>query len=535
MPTLDGFFAAVAERWRAISPAGRAAIVVLAVVTPVVLWLASRSAGGPDMVALGVDGSLTVAARAETMQSLVARGVPVDERNGRLYVPRDERLAALATLADSRHITTDQIDFASLLEDSSPFVDRRTRNERYLVAKMNVVARMIGELDSVERASVIIDQPSRTGFGSTFVAPTASVNVLPRGSRLGPAQADAIARMVAGAHAPLDVSNVTVVDSRTGLAVNVPDAGELAPTKHLELKRTAEALVAEKVERFLSYIDGVRVAVNAQVDATEVVQHRVDMSEPVAGIIEETTHERSGGSRDEPGGSLPLTTGWTEADPGAMPSADGLDVETMTKRSLAFGQEETTTRDARGYAIKINAAVSVPRSWFDLLYESEEGPNAGQVSEDVLQTLVERETERLTASIAPLIETDAVPGAIAGIVTVDVYADAIAAAGPVTAPEITPVTAAAPPVPFAASPTKIIRTVALVSALLIIGVLIIRRVTRHDDGAEGAAGPRVAVEGGSLDDADIQYEQMIARINDLARQAPDEAAQLLRRWIRRDG
>src|SRR5439155_5261350 len=112
--------------------------------------------------------------------------------------------------------------------------------QRYLVAKMNVLASMISQMSGIEKATVVIDQPEGMGaIGKANVASSASVNVTTRGSELSQMQVDAIANLVAHSHAGLKPENVAVIDARTGKSLKARSDDAMASSKYLEVKLAA--------------------------------------------------------------------------------------------------------------------------------------------------------------------------------------------------------------------------------------------------------------------------------------------------------
>jgi flagellar biosynthesis/type III secretory pathway M-ring protein FliF/YscJ len=559
MQALSRAIRIVWEQLRGFSPTAKLLVGCLLVILVMGLALVGAYAGRADMVSLNLDGPLSADARARAVSYLDAHSINWEDRNGAVYVPADQRLPVLANLTENQHITTDQIDFESILQDDSPFTDRDTKSKRFLVAKMNVVARMISELSGVERATVVID-PGATGIGRAHVPATASVKVLARGDDLTQDQADAIARMVAGAHAPLKVQHVTVVDARTMHAFRARTDEQLGSTEHLELKRAAEAHVRGKIDEFLSHIPGVKVAVNAQIDASRVTMRRTGVDDPKQGVNRERSVERTSENQSaprEPG--VRSNTGLDLTGAAGRASSESL-VETDVRMTPAFGSTQSDIRKDRGYALKINATVLVPRSYFVGLYRQSQQDGTVEPDETALEPLVQGETARIRDQILPLIDTGAADGAAAGTVVVSTFADFATAGVGVLGPTGTSAGGASTGgglVSDGFASDGIIRHVGL-GALAVISLTLmfalVRRAGREENlptAAELVGIPPAlaetdsdlvgeadespaALEGVEVAEVDVRRQQMLDQINDLAMQTPDEAALLLRKWMRTD-
>ncbi len=181
----------------------------LMVILVLSLFLVAQLAGRPSMVSLPID--LDPAGRDAALAYMERADIPFEERNGRLLVPVEQKYTVLAQLTDQQVITGAQINFDTLIEQDSPFLTREQNRKRWLIAKMNVLSAMISRIRGISRATVVIDQPDRLGFGKSHVVPTASVNVVPSGGALTSSQVEAIAHLVAGSHPGLRAADVQVI------------------------------------------------------------------------------------------------------------------------------------------------------------------------------------------------------------------------------------------------------------------------------------------------------------------------------------
>jgi flagellar biosynthesis/type III secretory pathway M-ring protein FliF/YscJ len=352
---------------------------------------------------------------------------------------------------------------------------------------------------------------------------------------------------------------VAIIDSRTGrsLAVRTPDA--LTASRYLEVKQAAEMHVKDALAAALNYIPGVLIAVNAQVDTTEVIERSSSYDEPKIGVTSESNR------------TLSSTSGSPAAEASVRPNT-GLNIaavrggsQTSDERSdtasvPAFGKRDSQVRDPRGYPLKINATVGVPRSYFNRLAQlaapaaSDAAPDQSRADAAVdpaaFEALVQAETEKIREYLAPLIDTQAIQGAVAGTVTVNMIPDF---AGPVG--ESAEITAASNSGMAGIANGDLVKTVSLgglAAVSLAMMFMMVRRASSKpqlpsaaelvgvppalaaaDSDLVGEADESApALEGVELTDDAMRRQQMLEQITSMIHGTPEEAAGLLRKWIK---
>jgi flagellar biosynthesis/type III secretory pathway M-ring protein FliF/YscJ len=552
MAALERTLRKIVEQLRGLTIAARLAVASLAAVLVLALVVVALVVGRSEMAPLGLAGAAGADARARVISYLDGRGIAWEESGEDLLVPSDRKHSVLAQLTEEAVITADQIDFASVIAEDSVFTDRQTRRSRFLVAKMNEVSRMLSEMRGIERAQVLIDHPERTGLGSTHPAPTASVMVRTDGPPLEQAQADAIARVVAGAHAELAVAAVRVVDARTGRAMVPRGDDEMGSMLYHEVKDNAERHTKRTIEAALApAFPGVIVAVNAHVDATTKKKTSVDFAEPKSG--ETSTRSRDRTSSMRPGAAVPgVQSNVGNVAIGSGRESATSDVEAESSSVPAFGNNTEETIDPRGYPLKINATILVPRSHFERRYREKQGAGAAPdaaIDAAAFDAIVVEESDRIKKLVEPLVDTMPLEGAVAGVVVVSMFTDGVAAAegggpggaaGGVFGGGI-----------LSEGLVKPVGLGALAAVSLLLMFMMVRRVSRAEElptaeellGVPPALGPELdvvgeaeespaAMEGLEIDERAVRRQQMISQINELARTASPEAATLLRRWIK---
>ncbi len=555
MQVLQRSIIRILNQLRTLNSTSKLLIGSMLVILAMALLLVSVYTAKPSMVALPIPN--TGEARTRTIAYLETANIQFRESGNDVLVPAEQRYTILANLTDNQLIEPDQIDFDSLLQDDSPFRSREENRKRYLVAKMNVLARTISQMRGVDEATVVIDQPVRsTPIGQPNLTPSASVSVKTAGSEMNQTTVDAIARLVAGSHAGLQIHRVQVIDARTGRAFSARNESDLSATKYMDIKLAAEKHVTNTLQDYLSYIPNVRVAVNAQVDTAHEESRRNTFSDAIVAPVSEkseTYNARNMRTASEPG--VRSNAGVSIADSGGGSSEVSRESSAAQMRSK-IPSDITHRVDHKGYPLKINATVSVPRSYFVGVYRAEQNDPAAEPDEPTLQTLIASESERIRIDVAPLIETDAIEGAMPGVVQVSMYHDFALASlidGPGGAGGASAGSAGL--IADAGGSGAIVRYVSLGGlALLSVGmmVLLVRKATvreelptieelvglppslkNEDSDLVGEAGETsLPMEGMELDEQALQRQQMLKQINDLTLEAPEQSASLLKRWMK---
>lgn len=534
------------ERLAGLNATSRVLAGSLVIILAMALMLVKLYSGRATLVPLPVQEG---AARSSAMQYLNQRQIDWSERNGQIMVPAEQRHVLLAQMTENEIIGPDQIDFDALIRQDSPFLSKAQNDRRWLIATMNHLSRTISRMDGVRRADVVIDEPSRpSGIGRAHLAPSAMVNVVTDGDPLTSDQVNAIAEMVAGAHAELKVDGVAVVDAGAGKVHHASsDRRNRGAGHYLELQESTTAVFEEKLGRALSYIPGVNIAVNVIVDHREVVEQSQRVDEPKQGLTREATRNVASTAR-APGGEPGVrpNTGASLAI-AARPASSLTDERSETRMIPAFGGTNSRTHDPGGYALQINAAIGVPRSYFVRLYTEQAGEDQTAPTPAELDPLVQTEIQRIREHVQPLVDAGPNGGPTQSSVAVRMIPDFTLAANDAAA--------------TVGGLSGTLLTESLVKygslgglALLSLAMMFmmvrkasVRQELPSDDELLGHAqtllpsGRDVAgeaepmpmpLEGREVDEQMMQRQQMLQQLNELARNKPDEVAGMMRRWMR---
>lgn len=560
MQSLQNTIQTIARQMRELSPTAKLLIGSLMVILVMVLLLVAMFTSRAAMEPLGLHATVSNEARVRAVGYLKARNIPYRERGSDILVPPNQKYAILAQLTDGQIITPDQINFDTLVQQDSPFLSKSQNDRRWLVATMNVLEQTISGFSGISKARVVIDEPRNSGgIGRAHLPASASVIVHTRGGvegGLDQAKVDAIAGLVAGAHASLRVQDVVVVDATTGRRHRTrPDEGS-TPTTNMELQRNAEREAQAKIADALAYIPGVNVAVRVVVDTRAITEQRRSFDEPKLGVLHESSRSTTSQNQTSAAESGMRPNTGASITAGGRRGSSMTDERSEAAMAPAFGGTDSKIVDPRGHALQINASIGVPRGYFVRLYQDLQGETAGTPDAAALDALIETETARIRSQIEPLIDTRAVDGAIAGTVMVSMIPD--------FAMPLAVGTAAG----FASGDggggffsgdglvsDGLVKYVGL-SALAIVSLammfLMVRRASAHPElptaqelvGAPpslgvgemdvmGEAGETAAsLLGIEIGEDDLRRKQMLAQLNEMARKTPSEAATLLRRWIK---
>ena len=543
----------IVAQMKGLPPTARLLIGSLMVGVVLSLFLVAQLTGQPSMLPLPV----TLAdegARARAIAYLDSAAIPHEQRGSELLVPSEQRFAIVAKLLDAEVMSPDQINFDKLIEQDSPFLTRQQHDRRWLIAKMNVLGKMISRMRGIQQATVVIDPSSRGGLGRTAVPPTASVIVFTRGGPLSQAQVEAIAQFVAGSEAALNVSNVAIIDGTTGRSHKARDEADVTTGIYLERKLALEKEVKSTLLTALEYIPGVRVAVNVMVNATSqstrIDKYQEPVSAPTSESIESEseTNQRQAG---EPG--VRSNIGVEIASSGPIGSDRTLDRST-SELETRFPIQSTSEQDPKGYALKINSTVLIPRSYFIGMYQQDQNDPTAVPDAAALQALEDTEIARIKSDIEPLIDTGPFDDAVPGVVVVSSYPDfgmppPLVPRGVEVVPESWTGTMVGGPM------VRYVGLGSLAFISLAMMFLMVRKASVREElpspaeivglppALEGddldlvgeAEESALALEGVELDDTELRRGQVLEQINETIKTSPEEAASLVRRWAKAEG
>ncbi len=449
--------------------------------------------------------------------------------------------------------------FNGLVEKQNWTMSSAQVEQQQVIALQNEVARAIGRFKGVAMATVVIDAPEPRSLGMAVRQPTASVSIKMQGNRSLPQHMiDGAAALVASSKAGLRIENVRVIDGNTGRRHRVSSDDDMIATGYLEHQMKVEQTVQDRLSTMLSYIPGVIIAVNAQVDIRKSVVETNTVLDSGKGTVtaplRETSQERvqQSASRGAEPGVRPNTG--LDINSASAPGNALSDIQTTSDFETEFGRRVERITDPRGAPLKIAATINIPRSFFVAQWRSA-NDSTEKPADDDLAPVIAQEVARIKSDIQPQVDSASAGGA-EGEVVVSVipdiedlrnamperFAAGMGVGGSATG--------GVGGVLAAAGGVKTIVLSILALAALGLMALTVRRATKAEKlpTAEeliglppalsgeadlvGEAGEAdAALAGIELTDESIQSQKVLEQVLDMVKQRPDEAAGVLNRWI----
>lgn len=548
MERLRVLMATVRSHVDGMTGASKGLLASLLVILGMVLGYVVLLSGQPDLVPLGLASNTKPEVRARVVSYLSARGIPYQEFGTEISVPADRNFEVLGQLMNQDIIGETTVDWTSVFEEGSVFEPRSLSDRRYLVAKMRNLGLMISMLDHVDRASVMIDpSPRNGGIGQAFVASSATVVVDTGGRGMSRSQAQGIARMVAGAHSGLKPENVSVTERGTLRSyTGRQTASDVAQTERREYQESVEADYLAKVETLLEHIPGARATVNVEVNLDVVSEWQQSVESPKVAATREDAREFST-NRGPVGGEPGVRPNTGLSLPSASRS-DTTESESSTRNEVRFPGGVTQRWPTPGRVVAARAIMKIPRSWMLAKWQADQGdpqatPATGQLVSFSVPVLTAFEDEFRT-----LVSSGVGTGTTADA-RASMYDDVLAGEY-----GLTPAPAATGGMMADFVGTGIVSTASVVLlAMVSLGLMfmLVRNAGRSDQmpSAEELVGipPKLetdddvigevgdepfALEGKEVDDDFVRREQILEYLNNFAAEDSEEAASLMRRWLR---
>lgn len=498
-------------------------------------------AGQAEMVPIGGAPGRT----EEVMARFQASGINAKLEGGQVTVPRGEEERAFAVLAQNDLLAADTSEaFNQLVERQSPWQSNAQNEQAYLLAKQRALGQTIGQFSGVRKAQVILSMPQQQGFGATHVKPSASVALwMHGGNRVSDDMVDAVARLVAAATAGMPPENVSVTDSNHGRTRTVQSKEDLLPTEAVEFALKREQLQQRKIEGVLSYIPGVLVAVNVQLDG---VQRQTEQtfdyaqSEP---LQSEETREILREQIDKGGepGTRP-NTGMSIAGSGGSGTRESETYSTSQFREKPLVAQRNTVRT--GHQVRrINVTINVPRRYFVQLYRANT-PDAPDRPLDVdLQPVLDAQLAQIQEQVEPLVQAEA-----DGVVRVHMIPDdtllppsaepaqMAGFQGMIASGWMTPASVGFLALMSLALMVWMVRSASRQEVLPTVEELagLPPRLTTEDELIGEADEGDAAMAGLEVNEEDLKSRKIAEQISEMIQANPQEAGGLLGRWVRHE-
>ena len=278
----------------------------------------------------------------DVVRSLEQTGTQYEVRGGSIYVPADRRDELRMTLA-SEGLPANGGRGYELLDSLTGFgTTSQMFDAAYWRAKEGELARTIVASPHISQARVHIANTGANPFQRT-VDPTASVSVVPLGSPITPAQANAIRFLVASAVTGLAVDNVAVIDAN-GALIGSPEAAAAAGAGSDDRSQSIRDRVMRLVEARVGHGNAVvEVSVDTVTDTESIREKHVDPASRVA--ISTDVEERADVSSNQSG---EVTVASNIPDGDAASGQGSKNNTTATRERVNYEISETEKEIIRG-------------------------------------------------------------------------------------------------------------------------------------------------------------------------------------------
>lgn len=520
---------------------------LVAIMVMTLLWW-GRFAGEAEMTPI-FDTSLTASEAGNIERNLRAANIPVSVTGDRVLVPTDRRDEAIAILSIEDALPSESNDaFDAMFAKINPFMPNTQSAAAMLNAKQKSLADILRTFPGVRTARVMLTP--KTGSPLRGSPATASVHLEMKkyGDTLGAKEVQGAALLVARAEPGLKPAQVAVlIDGRPQRIKDPDDPASFAMSgEFAEMKAAHERYYEEKIDEKLNYITGRIVSVSARIDntTTQTQSRKVDAEKSLQKEIKtetgntETTEPAP--LAGEPG--VGANTGVGTAIAGA--SASGSATTTTEKTEFLVVPDETieTKSTPAGAMTIVGASVQLPRSYFVAVVRQLHGNSASEPTETEIAAVAEpmmtdiRNFVMRTCDIAD-----------ESAVYVSMYNDIV----PMLAAAVTEVPE---PSPVTATITGHVKEIA-VGALAVISLFMLMMMVRKGSstplvvpagevqipqnldtmgelaGIVGDGDPML--DGMELDEDAVKAQHMVSQVQNMVKENPDGAANLVKRWLNR--
>jgi flagellar M-ring protein FliF len=526
---LDSVLTPLAGFWRALSAAQRVALASIVLVTLGAVALVTSFARQSEYATLY--SGLAPADAAAIVDELSSMQVPFELAHAgtAVQVPVERVYDARLELAQkglpaSGPVGLEAFDDAPI--GMTPF-QQRVRFRRAIEGELS---RTISRLGPVSWARVHINLPDKQLFRRDAPQTSASVvlSLLP-GQSLSAPEARGIAQLIAGAVEGLDVDRVSILDASGRMLVR-PRANEeeALAADALDVQRSIERELAARAQGLLDAALGAGksvVSVSARVDTRRVEEKQDKVNPEEAAIVsEQRTEENRSETAPIPSGVPGVAAnvpGGTGAAVAAQPSTESITRETT---NFEFTRSTSRTVAPMGAVQRLSVAVMV-----DGTYQSAPPAEEGQEPPaPVYQPRGAEELQQLGEIVKRAVGFDAERGDVIEVQNLPFHSplDDLVVGAPSfwERPE------------FMMLVSPIARGIAVLGAIALLALLVIRPALRQLSTGAGAAGtgavgpagaaalPAAGQAGAALDQGEIAIP--------VSRQDAKQVAEAIRQWLR---
>lgn len=404
MDFLKRSWAQVAAQLERLSFAERALIASFVVIIVLMLGIGLYFAAAPQRVPIPYGGDLSAA-----VATLQTRGIDAQADGNQLLVPNDQQHEAISRLAEQDRMGGDATEAFARLVEADPWETNAQLRNKYIVALQTYLGKVVGRMEGVRTANVMIAMPEHKGFGRTTARPSASVMVEMRGDGVGNGMVQALASLVSGAVAEMRPQDVEVIDGQ-GRSYSVDDPADQLPTEAIELVRSEEDYHKKKIESLLN-INGAIVAVSVDMDPVRRERREKTDYMDTEPLVREQNTEVTTRDMADGGEAGARPNNGMGIDGGGGVSRQHTESSTTTEFGPKLATMHTQQEIAGHQVQRINVTVNVPREYFVRIFKAR-NPDADAPDEAALQPVIDEQLALINEKIEPLISRGQTPGVV---------------------------------------------------------------------------------------------------------------------------
>lgn len=252
------------------------------------------------------------AARTGVLTALDAAGINYREQVGVLEVPASQYNEAMAVLATHGIVPTEQIKIrlADIAKEDKMFRTSDDKRAQRLIVLQNWLGDVVSQMENIRAASVALDAPEVIGWVAADEGGTAAVQVwLQSGvDRLSLDQVNGIAALVAGVRRTIRKSDVSIIDNHGHeYGVQGEDGATGGVSDRYMQTMMYERRLAREVREMLGFFNPVKVMVRLKIDFDRLTEEAVEV-DPEKVVEVESRRETSELTSSAPTGPAGRTT-----------------------------------------------------------------------------------------------------------------------------------------------------------------------------------------------------------------------------------
>lgn len=520
-----------------------AALVIIMVMT---FWGWGRYASQPEMEAL-LDQTLSPDEITRIDMQLKAANIEHKVgTDGKILISPERKIEALSSLSWANALPKNVSNgFDEMIKQLTAWDGKDRQDAIFNHGREVALSQVIAAYPGVTAASVFIDTKVRRTIGKD-ISPTATVNITTRENTGNPRQlGTAAATLVAGSHAGMTPSNVSVLVNQQPIPVRDPGSTSdvLPPETSIETQRSFETMLTDKVKEHLDYIPGVRVSVTVKVNSMSEINEIIEYNKATSLIEPKKTVNKT---REEAGGTnIPLESGTvpnigvSAAPVGGAPIRTNNLADESVDMEILPGMHKQNTRRAAGETTPVAASIRVPRSYFAKVAKGPD-PAAKEPEQAAVEGVIAKELPNIQKAVV------ACTGIVqVGAITVEAFSDVISAAPP---PQVA---AASGMSVMLGGHIKEITLGGLAVASLFMMSMIVRKgapvplistapvafsqgpvtLAGGEDVAGEASESSPTLDAMELDEESLRTQQVLAQVTNMVGDNPESAASLIKRWM----